>query len=91
MDGIAPTDTWGSEDIWAGVSYDTSSLKWEFFDESFNYKQLKNKGIEIQIDGKPLPDTVVCLLYTSVRTILFLGLTGIVWKNTRKSTILHVT
>ena len=59
MDGIAPTDTWESEDIWAGVSYDTSSLKWEFFDESFNYKQLKNKGIEIQIDGKPLPDTVV--------------------------------
>ena len=47
MDGIASTDTWGSEDIRAGVSYDTSSLKWEFFDESFNYKQLKNKGIEI--------------------------------------------
>ena len=59
MDGIASTDTWGSEDIRAGVSYDTSSLKWEFFDESFNYKQLKNKGIEIQIDDKPLPDTVV--------------------------------
>lgn len=59
MDGIAPTDTWGSEDIRAGVSYDMSSLKWEFFDESFDYKQLKNKGIEIQIDGKPLPDTVV--------------------------------
>ena len=59
MDGIVPTDTWGSEDIWAGVSYDTSSLKWEIYDKPYNYKQLKNKGIEIQIDGKPLPDTVV--------------------------------
>lgn len=59
MDEIVPTDTWGSEDIWAGVSYDTSSLKWEIYDKPYNYKQLKNKGIEIQIDGKPLPDTVV--------------------------------
>ena len=59
MDEIASTDTWGSEDIWAGVSYDTSSLKWEIYDKPYNYEQLKNKGIEIQIDGKPLPDTVV--------------------------------
>ena len=59
MDEIVPADTWGSEDIWAGVSYDTSSLKWEIYDKPYNYKQLKNKGIEIQIDGKPLPDTVV--------------------------------
>lgn len=59
MNEIVPTDTWGSEDIWAGVSYDTSSLKWEIYDKPYNYKQLKNKGIEIQIDGKPLPDTVV--------------------------------
>ena len=59
MDEIVPTDTWGSEDIWAWVSYDTSSLKWEIYDKPYNYKQLKNKGIEIQIDGKPLPDTVV--------------------------------
>ncbi len=59
MDEIVPTDTWGSEDIWAGVSYDTSSLKWEIYDKPYNYKQLKNKGIEIQIDGEPLLDTVV--------------------------------
>lgn len=59
MDEIVPTDTWGSEDIWAGVSYDTSFLKWEIYDKPYNYKQLKNKGIEIQIDGKQLPDTVV--------------------------------
>lgn len=42
----------------AGVSYDINALKWKFFDESINYKQLKNKGIEIQIDGKPLTDKI---------------------------------
>lgn len=59
FDGLVGKDIWGTTNIGAGISYDTSSLKWEFFDESFNYKQLKNKGIEIQIDGKPLPDTFV--------------------------------
>lgn len=49
MDEIVPTDTWGSEDIWAGVSYDTSSLKWEIYDKPYNYKQLKIKELKFKL------------------------------------------
>ena len=35
------------------------SLQWEFLGKSFHYKQLKNKGIEIQMDGSALPDQIV--------------------------------
>ena len=59
LDEIAADGAYKSANIWVGVRYDTSSLKWKFFDESFNYKQLKNKGIGIKLDGKPLPDKVV--------------------------------
>lgn len=59
FDGLLKKDSWGSANTWAGVSYDTGSLKWKFFDESISYKQLKNKGVEIQLDGKPLPDKIV--------------------------------
>ena len=31
----------------------------EFLGKSFHYKQLKNKGIEIQMDGSALPDQIV--------------------------------
>lgn len=43
----------------AGVNYDADSLQWEFLGKSFHYKQLKNKGIEIQMDGSALPDQIV--------------------------------
>ena len=43
----------------AGVNYDADSLQWEFLGKSFHYKQLKNKGIEIQMDGSVLPDQIV--------------------------------
>lgn len=59
FDGLVGKDIWGTTNTRAGISYDANSLKWEFIDLSLSYKQLKNKGIEIQLDGKPLPDTVV--------------------------------
>ena len=60
IDGVMKNDIWGFANTWAGVSYDTGSLQWEFFDDdSLSYKQLKNKGIEIQLDGKTLPDKIV--------------------------------
>lgn len=59
FDGLAGKDAWESTKIWAGVSYDTNSLKWKFMDQSLSYKQLKNRGIEIQLDGKSLPDKFV--------------------------------
>lgn len=47
------------ENSQAGVNYDADSLQWEFLGKSFHYKQLKNKGIEIQMDGSALPDQIV--------------------------------
>ena len=71
ISGLYKQDAMGNANIWAGINYDTNSLKWNWFDnDSLNYKQLKAKGITIQLDGKELSDKVVYTPGTHTFTII---------------------
>lgn len=58
--GLLNTDEWEQKNIYAGVKYKRDSLKWKFFeDKPMTFRQIKQKGIRIELDGKELPDEIV--------------------------------